>query len=370
MFIIRQAVMEDLPTLLKLAKMVHFINLPADPDIIGGKIAQSRLSFSGKVKSPRERQFMFCLEDIETGNVVGTSSIIACVSWPGRPHTYLEVRKRQLYSNDLQTGQVHMTVQLGIDETGPSEIGGLILGPSYRGHKLRLGTMLSLVRFHFIGAYRKWFPQRIIAEMMGPLTPDSRNLLWEYLGRRFINLSFAEADRFCQHSKEFITALFPREEIYVSLLPPEARNLIGKVGKETEPAKALLEGIGFKYKNQVDPFDGGPYLDAVIDDIPLVRDTKKVTLASGKGSHGGEAFVSLKGEHGYRAIRCSYAIDNEALSIPAEMLEVLGAKEGDAASFTPLPKRRAEAAPSRDGQAAVSDANGRPQSQAQGIAAP
>ena len=370
MFIIRQAVMEDLPTLLKLAKMVHFINLPADPDIIGGKIAQSRLSFSGKVRSAHERQFMFCLEDTETGNVVGTSSIIACVSWPGHPHTYLQVRKRECYSNDLQTGQVHMTVQLGTDETGPSEIGGLILGPSYRGHKLRLGTMLSLVRFHFIGGNRKWFPQRIIAEMMGPLTPDSRNLLWEYLGRRFINLSFAEADRFCQHSKEFITALFPKEEIYVSLLPPEARNLIGKVGKETEPARALLEGIGFKYKNQVDPFDGGPYLDAVIDEIPLVRDTKKVKLASGKVLPGSEAFVSLKGEHGYRAIRCPCSIANDVASIPPAMFEVLGAKEGDAAALTPLPRRSAEPAASLDGQAVASDANGLSKSPSQGVAAP
>ena len=210
MFLIRQTTVDDASTLLKLAKMVHFINLPADPDIIRTKIVRSRKSFAGKADSDREREFMFVIQDTETGNVIGTSSIVSVVSWPGHPHTYFQVRKREHYSDDLQTGQVHTTLEFGTDETGPSEIGGLILGPSYRGHKDKLGMQLSLVRFHFIGLNRRWFADRILAEMMGPLTPDSRNLLWEYLGRRFINLSFTEADRFCQHSKEFITSLFPR----------------------------------------------------------------------------------------------------------------------------------------------------------------
>ncbi len=184
---------------------------------------------------------MFVLEDTDTGNVVGTSSVISCLSSPGRPHTYLQVRKREHYSDDLQTGSVHLTLQLGTDETGPSEVGGLVLGPSYRGHAQKLGRLLSMIRFHFIGCHRDWFADRIIAEMMGPLTADSRNVFWESVGRRFINLSFAEADLFCQRSKEFMTALFPKHEIYVSLLPPEARNMIGKVGVETEPARRLLE---------------------------------------------------------------------------------------------------------------------------------
>ena len=143
MFVIRQATIDDSPTLLKLAKMVHFINLPADPDIIRSKIATSRRSFAGRADDTRERRFMFVLEDIDSGNIVGTSSINSAVSWPGHPHTYFRVRKRQLYSEDLQTGQVHVTVQLECDESGPSEIGGLILSPAFRGQKRRIaGSIL------------------------------------------------------------------------------------------------------------------------------------------------------------------------------------------------------------------------------------
>lgn len=336
MFIIRQANVEDQATLLKLAKMVHFINLPADPDIISQKIARSRASFSGKVKSAREREYMFVMEDTETGNVIGTSSVICCNSWPGKPHTFLQVRKRELYSEDLKTGQVHITLQLGTDESGPSEIGGLILGPSYRGHKQKLGAQLSMVRFHFIGLHRKSFAERIIAEMMGALTPDSRNLLWEYLGRRFINLTYPEADRFCQHSKEFITSLFPKEEIYVSLLPPEARNLIGNVGNETRGALGMLERLGFAYKGQVDPFDGGPYLEAAVAEIPLVKATKKMKLAGTTGPMTSEAFVSHRGEHGFRAVRTACGISADSVTVPEEVAATLGAKQGDSIGFTPI----------------------------------
>ena len=86
-----------------------------------------------------------------------------------------------------------------------------------------------MIRFHFMGLRPHRFSERVIAEMMGRISPDNRNLLWDYLGRRFINLSYKEADLFCQHSKEFMTSLFPPGEIYASLLPAEARNLIAKV---------------------------------------------------------------------------------------------------------------------------------------------
>jgi arginine N-succinyltransferase len=336
MFIIRAAIVEDTPTLLKLAKMVHFINLPADPDIIRAKIDRAQKSFKGEEGSEREREFMFVLEDVETGNVVGTSTVIPCLSWPGRPHTFLAVRRREHYSTDLMTGVVHVTLQLGTDETGPSEVGGLVLSPAYRGHEQKLGLLLSFVRFHFIGAHRRLFSERIIAEMMGPLTQDSRSLFWEAFGRRFINLSFAEADLFCQRSKEFITSLLPHEEIYVSLMPPEARNTIGKVGTDTEPAKKLLESIGFRDSGHVDPFDGGPYLEAKVDDIELVKKTSVGKLAPTGRDFPNTGLVSVHRGADFRAIRTIYADAPGGVAIPDTVADVLDVNTGDEIAWTPL----------------------------------
>jgi arginine N-succinyltransferase len=344
MFVIRPAILDDLPTLLKLAKMVHFINLPADKDLLAAKIGRSRKSFAGDVTDIRQREFMFALEDHESNEVIGTCSVLGCVSWEGHPHIYLKTGRREMYSEDLQGGQVHTTIEIATDTSGPSEVGGLILAPGFRGHPQRLGSLLSLIRFHFIGLHPELFSQRILAEMMGPLTPDSGTLLWEYLGRRFINLSYKEADLFSSRSKEFLLSLWPKGEILVSLLPPEARALIGRVGDETEPAKRMLENQGFKYHGHVDPFDGGPYLDTRVAEIPLVKATTSMTVgepADDDVDFGtAEAFVSHKGRGGFRATRTGYAIDGDRLILPNTTREAISVSTNASVGFTPLPEAK------------------------------
>ena len=337
MFVVRPAIIDDLGNLLKLARTVHFVNLPPDKDIIAGKIVRSRKSFAGEFDdNERERLYMFCMEDTETGNVVGSSMIVCCVSWPGHPHTFLRVRRRELFSDDLQSGQVHLTLEFDVDETGPSELGGLIIAPGYRGHPGRLGKVMSMIRFHFMGLRPHRFSERVIAEMMGRISPDNRNLLWDYLGRRFINLSYKEADLFCQHSKEFMTSLFPPGEIYASLLPAEARNLIAKVGDETRPARAMLEKQGFRYDGTIDPFDGGPYLEAMRDEIPLVKATSSHPFGGCDGAHDRVGIVSCEGELGFRAVRSEYRIDEDRICLPRASAEAIGAVDDLPIGVTPL----------------------------------
>ncbi len=374
MFLMRRAKIEDVPTLLKLAKMVHFINLPADRDIIADKAMWSEECFrkaalgtpvlrtgSGSLPSPsgsesrathdrgagpiysgeksglgsavsRSDLFMFALEDTENGGgVLGTSQIIAHMGGPGRPNVSLRLTKKEMFSQTLQMGASHIVAKLHLDETGPTEIGGLILQPSYRGHKAKLGRFLSLVRFHFIGLHRALFAERVIAELMGPVTPDGRNTLWEYLGRRFINLTYAEADSFCQFSKEFITALFPHEEIYLTLLSPEARSVIATVGPETLPARGMLEKLGFAYKDLIDCFDGGPTLEALTANISLIRDTRRLPIgpACAAADANQTAIVSILDPDGeFRAVQTKCILEPAAIRLTQEALDALRVQPG------------------------------------------
>ena len=41
MFLVRPAQLDDVETLLKLARTVHFVNLPPDKDVIAGKVLRS-----------------------------------------------------------------------------------------------------------------------------------------------------------------------------------------------------------------------------------------------------------------------------------------------------------------------------------------
>lgn len=392
MFLMRRAKTEDVSTLLKLAKMVHFINLPAEKDIINDKATWSRQCFlkAAGVKTERGRTtdgfpsadrgagplhaiskagqsedsglaaavarsdlFMFALEDTESGGVLGTSQIISRMGGPGRPNVSLRLTRKEMFSKSLQMGATHMVAKLHLDETGPTEIGGLILQPSYRGHKGKLGRFLSLVRFHFIGLNRPLFSERIIAEMMAPITPDGQNTLWEYLGRRFINLTYNEADSFCQYSKEFITALMPREEIYLTLLPPEARSVIANVGPETVPARRMLEKLGFAYRDLIDPFDGGPTLEAKTDDIVTIKQTRRLPLgepltggaSGGGGGGGGEAdmaIVSTLDEDGeFRALQIPAVLEGKGrLRIARECLAALQVEPGETVGYTPIGERK------------------------------
>ncbi len=354
MFLIRRCKPEDMEVLFKFAKMVHFINLPADKDIISEKIRRSRMSFRA-AKEGKELKavagdksavgasplFMFAMEDMETKNCLGSSMCVSRMGGPGHPNLSFMLQKKQFFSEDLQTGTTHTTAKLYMDESGPSEIGGLILGPNSRRHPLKLGKQLSLIRFHYMGVHREQFGDKVLAEMMAPITPDGHNTLWEYLGRRFINLPYTEADKFCQYSREFMVSLLPREEIYLSLLPPEARKLVGQVGNDTIPARKMLEDIGFKYTGRIDPFDGGPHLEAVTDDIPIIKDTKILkisgTCAQSRCNH--EGFISIDGEDGnWRALHTPYRLvaNGRGIELPKQAMEALHPVEEDHAGVTPL----------------------------------
>lgn len=387
MFIIRQAKVEDVPTLLKLAKMVLFINLPADREVIHQKIVRSRECFlkaggagGGKVDSrtngKKEHRplkaavggtggtgegagggvsefakhgdfFMFALEDTETGACLGTSQIVGHMGGPGNPNFTLKLKKKEFFSESLQTGTSHIVARLHADETGPTEIGGLILQPASRGHKL--GRLLSLIRFHWIALHRKHFADRIIAEMMGPVTADGHSVLWDNLGRRFIPLSYSEADKHCQRSREFISALLPKEDIYLSLLPPEARDVVGKVSEETIPARRMLEKLGFVYKDEVDAFDGGPVLSAKTDSVSVVKDTAMGVLGEPMAVPTHLGFVSVLGEDAeFKAVQTEYSIDAKGrVGVPWAVMDELKWEKGASVGVTALEKIRGVSAGSK-----------------------
>lgn len=360
MFVIRRARMDDAPTLLKMAKMVHFINLPADQEIIVEKIINSRSSFeraagvNRKQITPKRHSgsggisektaladlFMFVLDDTENPGCLGTSQIVSQMGGPGNPNVCFRLEQREKYSESLKFGTKTMVAQIHLDESGPTEIGGLILQPSFRGHPAKLGRFISSVRFHFIGLHRRIFRPTVLAEMMAPITSDGENLIWNALGRRFIPLSYTEADRFCQYSREFMTALLPAGEIQLSILPPEVRMQFGEVGKETVPARRMLEKLGFRYEHFVDPFDGGPYLVAKTEEIPIVRDTRRLELGEPVSPQdaSGMAVVSVLDKDGeFFAVQSPYRVDRAGrVCVPRDAFETLGGVGGVQVGFTPM----------------------------------
>ena len=279
MFYLRSVSASDLNDLYELSKMVTFINLPPDKKIIKKKIAHSLKSFEKSSKSDfAQNHFIFVLEDKDSGKVIGVSMIHSQHGTDDEPHFFLKVSQEYKYSQTINTGFIHGTLKLGYETNGPTEIGGLVLHPDYRSHQERLGKQISFVRFLYMGLNPENFKEEVHSELMPPLDEHGNSPLWEAIGRRFLNMNYNDADVLSRNNKEFILSLVPSESIYLALLPMEARDAIGKVGDDTKPVKKMLEAVGFKYINEVDPFDGGPHYRAKLKEIESIKSLMKVEI--------------------------------------------------------------------------------------------
>jgi arginine N-succinyltransferase len=345
MILLREIQTKDLSALEQGAQIPGFINLPNDPDVLREKIQASMAAFQGKLKNKADCKYWFVAEDMEARKVVGTSMIAAQHGTAKSPHFYFDVGVEKKFSNTINTGFLHGTLELKQDTDGPSEIGGLVVYPEHRNTPERIGRQISFVRFLFLGLNRGRFKSKVIAELLPPLNKKGQSPLWEAIGRRFTNMDYWEADQLCQKDKEFIWSLFPTFKIYTTFFSAEARNAIGKVGKDTEPVYHMLTRIGFKYVNQVDPFDGGPHLWADAEDIKPIRGIKRYQLGGDVGPDSAEeregllcAAETKPGE--FRAVTLKARVQGDALYIPdpsqmKAVSQALTIRAGDAVQFMP-----------------------------------
>jgi arginine N-succinyltransferase len=320
-FVFRDALSSDEDAIFGLAGHLDTLNLPPDRGFIRELIGRSRESFAGgqdpELFDP-ERRFLFVLEGIHDdghSEVVGTSMIHAQHGTRIEPHVFFRVIDEERYAElslDAERRDVHMVhkmLHIGLTYQGPTEIGGLVLHPGLRKHPSKLGRLLSLGRFLYIAAHRARFRDRVLAELLPPLERGphgrARSRLWDALGSRFTNLTYAEADRLSTYDKEFIWRLFPTSPVHASLLPREVQDIIGQVGPETVGALRLLQSVGFTDSAKVDPFDGGPHWEAATDEISLVREAQWCRAQAGavdeQGVPGIVARVRRTGDGGDQA---------------------------------------------------------------------
>jgi len=305
MFRIRQSSRKDAEQILAVAEYLDTVNLPAKPEYIERILERSDRAFSS-LDPVEDREYLFVLEDLRERRVIGTCAIYAQHGTKRAPHIFFRVEQDERYSYSLDRYFVHQTLRIGYNYNGPTEIGGLILLPEYRGHPEALGRALSYVRFVFIGMHRPVFRDKVLSELLPPLEPNGTSRLWEHLGRHFTGLTYQDADLRSKDNKEFIHALFPDDPIHTALLPTDVRAVIGQVAPETKGVEKMLRRIGFEYANQIDPFDGGPHFIARTDDIPLVRDSREVVVSAVDNADNGRpwAIVAIERsseEPGFRA---------------------------------------------------------------------
>ncbi|MCX5659544.1 MAG: arginine N-succinyltransferase [Planctomycetota bacterium] len=280
MLVMRPVQLDDLDAILELTRFTGFglTTLPNDRDLLLRRIREAVRGFDtmDEAGEPRGESYLFVMEDLHTGRVVGTSGVVSKVGG-FEPFYAYRVETSVVESAQLNVRKEVRTLHLVRDHNGPSEIGSLFLHPDYR--KGGNGWLLSLSRFLFMAENKSFFDPQVIAEMRGVLDEKGGSVFWDAIGRHFFEIDYPKADYLSVVSKRFIADLMPVHPIYVALLPPGAQAVVGQVHEQTRPALKMLQEEGLKFREMVDIFEGGPIVGCPLAEVRTVRESVRATVA-------------------------------------------------------------------------------------------
>ena len=266
-FLLRPVGYADFADVFRLSSLLDTLNLPHDENAIVSLLKYSDRSFTKKIKRKDQAIYVFGLEDTLLNRIVGVSMIFAQHGTVSMPHLYLQLKAQERYSKSLKLSVIHTMLDLHQDKDGPTELGGLVLDPAYRGRPEKLGKQLFMIRLKYICEHPQQFKQRLLVELLPEFRADGSSPFWDEWGGRFIPLSYKAADLLSRTNKEFILSLFPRNGMYLNLFSEETQKVIGRAGGGSLASEKYLREVGFKFLNQVDVFDGGPHWGVRVAEI-------------------------------------------------------------------------------------------------------
>jgi arginine N-succinyltransferase len=328
MLVVRPAGPDDYDALAELAVLSGrgFTSLPEDETTLRDRLEVSGHSFSGAI-APLEAWYTLLLEDAATGRIQGVAGIKAAVGLK-RPFFSFRVVTLTQFSSAIRTRFDHTALVLVNECSGWSEVGSLFLRPERRSGGA--GRLLAQSRYMLIAAEPQHFSEMVLAELRGWFDEDGSCPFWETVGCKFFRLPFDQADMASASTDgQFILDLAPRHPIYLELLPDATQKAVGRVHREGEAARVMLEREGFRYASLVDIFDAGPTVSARRDDIATVRGSQRRRARIVDHLEGPPLLVSRDSIEGFRAVRTPALLTPEDAEVGREAAEALRIADGD-----------------------------------------
>lgn len=337
-FLLRTAGEKDLEALYRMAKGTGggFTNLPPDKPTLKDKLERAAKAFAREADTLNADLFVFILEDVETGKVIGTCQIISQVGTELPFYSYRIGRITQ-HSKELDRTFRAEMLTLTTDLDGSSEVGGLYLDAAER--SAGVGKLLARSRYLFMRAHRGKFADCTLAELRGAIDDAGNSPFWDGLAGRFFDMVFRDADEFnARHGNQFIADLMPKHPIYTALLSDAARQVMGQPHYSGRPAMRMLENEGFTFQNYIDIFDGGPTMIVDTDRIRTIREARDAVVR-GVVASGSE-------EHASHIVCCGRLADFRAclgrveeveggVTLDAGAAELLGVTTADRITYAP-----------------------------------
>lgn len=301
MFIIRPIEPKDLDGLMELLERSGhgLTSLPRDPEVLKKRIRRSERSFAHREDRPQGEDYLFVMEELFTGKLVGVCAIISKIGG-FEPYYFYRVEKTHHESKLVHVKNDITTLHFHFIHNGPAEICSLFLHPDYRNSQN--GRFLSLSRFLFIAENRNFFEDQVIAELRGMVNDSGHSPFWDAVGKKFFKMDFPTADYLYVKNNKFVEELLPKSPIVANLLPEDAAYVIGKVHPNTEPAKRILEQEGFTPSGLVGIFEPGPVIIADVDNIRSIKESVVGEIAEiSENSFKSETFIIARMSSSFRA---------------------------------------------------------------------
>jgi arginine N-succinyltransferase len=332
-YVMRPSRLDDLDALTQLAELSGpgFTSLPVDEPILRERLEKSDRAFNGRQRNLQFGKYLMMMEHVETGQVVGCSAVKAGT---GIDQPFFNYRIITLAQASHAAGNLRFDMDalvLTNEYVGFTEVGTLFLKPDHRGGGA--GRLAAQSRYLLMAAAPERFSDKVLAELRGVVDDQGTSPFWECLGRHFFRMDFADADKLSATTdNQFIVDLMPRYPIYVDLLPPEAREVIGRCHSDGVGAYKLLQWEGFEFDRTVDIFDGGPLVAAQRRHIRTIQESRVVTVEAGEtagDAHARQGLLSSDRLPDFRVTLGRFVKRGEAgLVAPADVLDALKLKPG------------------------------------------
>lgn len=265
MLYVRPARLADTDAIAQMARNAQPVlhSLPHERTALEARIALSEDSFRADVDFPGEEVYLFVLEDSATGQLLGTSSLIASA---GYDEPFYAFRNDALVhaSRELRVNRKVHALTMSHELTGKSRLAGFYIDPSLRDEPA--AHLMSRARMMYVAMNRRRFTPEVFSLLLGVTDDAGVSPFWEAVGRKFFGRDFKDIELVSGgRSRTFIAEVMPSYPIYVPLLPDAAQRVLG----EPDPSALLAYEIhmeeGFEPDRFVDIFDAGPVITTQVD---------------------------------------------------------------------------------------------------------
>lgn len=286
-------------------------------------------SGSGRGDASRPADQVLLVEDLRHGRPLATLRLRAALGMALPRYSY-HVGCTVHAARELKLFHRQRTLHLGNDHTGASELCDIAVESALLPLADQAAALSLLVRAALLcmAERREDYAAQLIVALPGVRDGAGQSAFWDGLGRHFYAGDPTQAVRENGRGwKSHVAGLMPRHPLYSAFLGDAAQAAIAQADPGVQMLQQVLAQEGLRYGHHIDIVDGGPILEAAVDDLRTANASRRWQVAIQSLASGGTSQLVFNPEGSFAA-RVRAGIEAERLLLAPEDAQVLGVTAG------------------------------------------